>query len=255
MIHTDGPGLPPDFGGQMPLNRTVALPSPTFWSPGQKRLLKATAAVLSPTLLLPESNLAQAGPAAVVRFLAARWIKAASSPQAGSPKRRPHLQRQLTEIVPEMASRRRAGGRLVPKVPETTPNSLTGVGFLRRDGSASPITVSTPSTRQIYASRDGSPSQQFLRRRLTSALQGSLEGGWGSPWVGRLPNAPAVQNRRCFCAQDKYPYSSKLCSAEVGSPREPAWVPGPSIGLAAPAPRSLGPFAPGTVSGADAFRT
>lgn len=40
MIHNDGPGLPPDFGGQMPLNRTVALPSSTFWSPGQKRLLR-----------------------------------------------------------------------------------------------------------------------------------------------------------------------------------------------------------------------
>ncbi|XP_032976165.1 transmembrane protein 9B isoform X1 [Rhinolophus ferrumequinum] len=51
--------------------------------------------------------------------------------------------------------------------------------------------------------------------------------GWGSPWLGGLPSAPAVHNSHCFGARERYPSPPKLCRAKADPPQRPLSAPGP----------------------------
>ena len=98
------------------------------------------------------------------------------------------------------AFERRTGGRLVPKVPERTPNPwLRGLGFPGKDGSASQShsSVSTPATRPPapagWAALSSNPwglgsLQPSVRQRTAPASQGSLEVPISAPGLtGGLP--------------------------------------------------------------------
>lgn len=181
----------------------VAPQFPTFWIPGQRRLLGGERGTgvrqLHIFRSLAKPGRAQPSRAAAAAFLqqAGPKLSARTATQAGRPKQKPgpRKQRLLETCVREA----RACG-LLPKVPERTPTLWLGIGLLGRDGSASRShkSVSTPTTRPRCACRMCRPLQRSLGlglppasgvwRRIAPASQGSLGGSrlrsrvcWASP--------------------------------------------------------------------------